>query len=595
MEAPGVGASGNPTPVVIAVAEPDAKSCTQARSSLRDADRLLHAAIASLTLGISPVSLLQAWQDWAIHLAIAPGKQAEILLKAIEKWNRLAQHVASCAAGASRPCISPLPHDRRFVSPEWQTPPFSLFQQSFLLAQQWWHNATVGVPGVSEKHGQLVEFWSRQMLDMLAPSNFILGNPQVLRRTIERGGANLVQGWVNLLADMTGATGLGEGDEPSFRPGRDVAVTPGDVVYRNDMIELIRYRPAAPAVRPEPILIVPAWIMKYYILDLSPANSLVRHLVEASYEVFCISWRNPGRAERDWSLDDYRRRGLMAALDVVSGAERRKVHAVGYCLGGTLLAIAAAAMARDDDDRLKSVSLLAALVDFHEPGEIGLFIDESQVSMIEDMMWSLGYLDQRQMAGAFQMLRSRDLLWSRIVRDYLMGERAPVTDLMAWNRDATRMPYRMHADYLRKLYLENELAHGRFDVDGRPIHLESIDVPVFAVGTTTDHVAPWRSVFRLTHLLDTDVDFVLTNGGHNAGIVSEPGREGRRIRHLSYRVGDAHPDADDWLATAVERPGSWWPEWVRWLDARSGQFTHLPQEPSRTSLGPAPGTYVFAK
>jgi polyhydroxyalkanoate synthase len=271
----------------------------------------------------------------------------------------------------------------------------------------------------------------------------------------------------------------------------------------------------------------------------------------------------------------------------------RKVHAVGYCLGGTLLSIAACAMARDGDDRLQSMTLLASLLAFDEPGEIGLFIDDTQVSMLEDLMWADGYLDQRRMAGAFQMLRSQDLIWSRMVRDYLIGERRPLTDLMAWNADTTRMPYRMHKQYLRWLYLGDDLAHGRYRVDGRAIHLEDIGVPVFAVATIADHVAPWHSVFRALELLDTDIDFLLVSRGHNAGIVSEPGHAGRWFRALRHPHGAAHPDADAWFAASKEQEGSWWPAWSEWLDSRSTGEAATDTLPGHASLAPAPGTYVL--
>ena len=570
-------------------------------SVFRTADRLVHAGIASLTLGISPISLLQAWQDWALHLAIAPGKQHEILAKGHEKLMLLAGFLALCASRSdpAEPCIQPLPQDRRFRDPLWRQFPFNAWQQSFLLWQQWWHNATVGVPGLSRQHERLVEFYSRQLLDMVSPSNFAPTNPEVLDRTLRTGGLNFVAGMENLLDDLARRIGdRSPAGAESYRPGIDVATTPGDVVFRNELIELIQYRPATSAVKAEPVLIVPAWIMKYYILDLSAQNSLIRHLVGQGFTIFCISWRNPGREQRDLSLDDYRRLGVMAALDAVEAiGGGKKIHGVGYCLGGTLLSIAASAMARDGDARLETLSLFAAQVDFDEPGELGLFIDESQIAMLEDVMWRAGYLDQRSMAGAFRMLRSQDLVWSRWVRDYLMGERAPMNDLAAWNADATRMPYRMHSDYLRQLYLGNDLAQGRFRVDGRPVHIEDIAVPVFAVGTVTDHVAPWQSVFKLTHLLDTDVDFVLTSGGHNAGIVSEPGRPGRSFRRLHYRHGDPHPDPAAWTASVAEEQGSWWPAWTGWLAGHSGGDIAPPEPGGGRSayapLCPAPGIYVM--
>jgi polyhydroxyalkanoate synthase len=562
-----------------------------------DADRLVHAAFAHAGSGVSPVSLLLAWQDWAMHLAMSPGKQLEVQAKAFEKWSRLARFCTACLAcgGEAAPCITPLPQDRRFADEAWGKPPFNFWQQSFLLAQQWWHNATVGVPGVSKKHERLVEFYSRQILDMFSPSNFAATNPEVLAKAVQTGGANFAAGFGNLVDDMARAQAGGPpAGAERFKPGVHVAVTPGDVIFRNSMMELIRYQPATAAVRTEPILIVPAWIMKYYILDLSPENSLIRYLVGQGFEVFCISWRNPRAEHRDWSLDDYRTHGVMTALDTVTAnAPARKVHAIGYCLGGTLLSIAAAAMARDGDERLQSVTLLASLLDFDEPGEIGLFIDEGQVSMLESLMWTEGFLDQRRMAGAFQMLRSQDLVWSRMVRDYLLGERRPVTDLMAWNADATRMPWRMHSQYLRRLYLDDDLAHGRYRVDGRAIHLEDIRAPVFAVATIADHVAPWRSVFKAVHMLDSDVDFALVNRGHNAGIVSEPGHAGRWFRLLRHRHGEAHPDPDAWLEATPEREGSWWPSWHGWLAAHSTGEIAVGQLPSPPSLGPAPGEYVL--
>lgn len=384
----------------------------------------------------------------------------------------------------------------------------------------------------------------------------------------------------------------------AYEVGRDLAVTPGKVVLRNALMELIQYAPATGTVRPEPVLIVLAWIMKYYILDLSPHNSLIRYLVGQGFTVFCISWRNPGPELREASLDDYRRLGVMAALDAVETiAGSHGIHAVGYCLGGTLLSIAASAMARDGDDRLKTVTLFAAQVDFEEPGELGLFIDESQVSFLEDVMWQEGTLDQRHMAGAFQMLRSQDLVWSRIVHDYLMGERAPMSDLMAWNADSTRMPYRMHSQYLRALFLDNDLTQGRFKADGHPVHVEDISVPVFVVGTETDHVAPWHSVFKIVHLFDTSVDFVLTSGGHNAGIVSEPGHPNRFYRHLVHREGVPHPDPDGWRAAAAVNAGSWWPTWTAWLSRHSGEPIAPPPMGCLpyAALCDTPGTYVRRK
>lgn len=562
-------------------------------------DRVFHSAVSSATLSMSPISLALAWQDWLLHLSGSPGKQMEIVKKRVRKNLRLAQISAEIAMkGHAESSIAPLPQDHRFTHPGWQTFPFNIIEQSFLLTQQWWHNATTGVSGVTAHHEKMVEFYSRQLLDMVSPSNFALTNPEVLQATMNEGGANLMRGFGHLVDDLSAVWTQDSKQKGAFVPGRDVAVTPGDVVFRNDLIELIQYRPTTPNVHVEPLLIVPAWIMKYYILDLSPDNSLVRFLVDQGYTVFCLSWINPDARHRDVSLDDYLRLGAMAALDAVTEITgSRSIHAAGYCLGGTLLSIAAAAMARDGDIRLKSLTLLAALVDFEEPGELGLFIDESQLAFLENSMWRQGYLDQRQMAGAFQLLHSQDLFWSRLVREYLLGNRQSTSDLIAWNADATRMPFRMHTDYLRQLYLNNDLSEGKFAVGGKAVHLEDIRVPVFAVGTTTDHVAPWKSVFKLLHLFDTDVDFVLTSGGHNAGIVSEPGHPRRAYQTLNYRLHHPHPDADSWVQSAPVQQGSWWLEWAKWLDGHSGG--ERPASPTGNAeagfpaLYPAPGQYVL--
>ncbi len=563
-------------------------------------DRALHASVARFTAGLSPAALAEAYLDWAMHLAASPGKQMQLLEKSARKTIRLAHYLGRCAieGQAATPCILPLPQDRRFVGAAWQTWPYNVFYQSFLLQQQWWHNATTGVRGVTRQHERALEFASRQFLDMVSPSNFFLTNPDVLQRTFEQGGMNIVRGSQNLVEDWEHAvSGRKPVGSDAFRVGRDVAATPGKVIYRNRLIELIQYAPTTSTVRPEPILIVPAWIMKYYILDLSPHNSLVTYLTGQGFTVFMVSWKNPGPEERDLSLDDYRKLGVMDAADVVSSVTSQPIHAAGYCIGGTLLAIAAAAMARDGDERLKSISLFAAQTDFHEAGELMLFINDSQLSFLEDLMWEQGFLDTKQMSGAFQMLRSNDLVWSRIVHDYLMGERTPMIDLLAWNADATRMPYKMHSEYLRRLFLENDLAEGRHHVDGKPVALTDVRAPLFVVGTTRDHVAPWRSVHKIHLLTDTEVTFLLTSGGHNAGIVSAPAGNRRTYQVLTKYNGEHYLDPDAWTAAAPAKAGSWWPEWASWLATRSGPPIAPPSFGAPASghrpLCDAPGTYVF--
>jgi polyhydroxyalkanoate synthase len=564
-------------------------------------DRSLHAAFARFTGGLSPAALTEAYMDWATHLVAAPGKRMQLIENATRKASRFARHIHKCAASGGRGelCINPLPQDRRFVGEAWQQWPYNAMYQGFLLQQQWWHNATTGIRGVTKQHENVVEFMSRQILDMMSPSNFLATNPEALQRTFEQGGMNLVRGTQHVLEDWERAIG---GRKPvgadEFVVGRNVAITSGKVIYRNRLIELIQYAPSTDTVRPEPILIVPAWIMKYYILDLSPHNSLVKYLTDQGFTVFMISWKNPGPEDRDLGMDDYGQLGVMAALEVVSEVtERKPVHAVGYCIGGTLLSIAAAAMARDHDDRLKSVTLFAAQTDFHQAGELMLFINDSQLSFLEDMMWEQGFLETKQMAGAFQMLRSNDLVWSRMVREYLMGDRYQMNDLMAWNADATRMPFRMHSEYLRRMFLRNDLAEGHFEVDGRPVALGDLDVPMFVVGTVRDHVAPWRSVHKIHMLTDTEITFLLTSGGHNAGIVSEPAAKNRNYQVLTRAREGRYTDADAWLAAAPEHSGSWWPEWVAWLRKHSTASTppptRLPASAGGATLCDAPGTYVL--
>lgn len=562
-------------------------------------DRLAVAQLAQWTNGISPAALTEAWFDWASHFALAPGKQVHMAMKAGRKALRLMHFAAANRPWSpAAPVIAPLPQDHRWDDPAWADLPYAWWQQSFLLLQQWWDAATRDVRGMDPHHERVVNFVGRQILDMLAPSNSILTNPALQRRIAETGGTCLIEGMLLLAEDVERMTRHSPpvGAE-AFKPGEQVAITPGEVVWRNELIELIQYTPATDKVRPEPVLIVPAWIMKYYILDLSPEDSLVRWMVGQGYTVFMISWRNPDGALRDRGMDDYRRLGPMAALDAVqaiTGAP--KVHGVGYCLGGTLLAIAAAAMARDGDDRLASMTLFAAQTEFSEPGELGLFIDSSELEFLDEMMWTRGYLESWQMAGTFELLRSNDLIWSRLIGEYLMGTRPPMNDLMAWNADGTRMPYAMHSEYLRRLFLNDDLAEGRFPVDGRPVSLSDLHLPIFAVGTETDHVAPWHSVYKLHLLTDSELTFLLTAGGHNAGVVSPPGHPRRHYRVLTRAAEGPYLDPDSWEREAAPHEGSWWPEWGAWLDARSGEPVAPPPmgapDKGYPSLAPAPGDYV---
>jgi polyhydroxyalkanoate synthase len=565
-------------------------------------DRSLHAGLARLTGGISPAAIASAYLDWAAHVFATPGRQLELLNQAAAGALASIDFAAQCALShKGDPCDCALPQDNRFRAKEWCAFPYNVYANSFLATERWWESATSNVRGVSRRHEDVVTFVTRQLLDTIAPSNFVLTNPQVLARIRDEKGRNLVRGWNNFIEDFQRlARGLPPAGTESYQVGKSVAVTPGKVVCLTRLAEIIQYAPTTQQVRPEPIVIVPAWIMKYYILDLSPANSLVKFLVDQGYTVFMISWKNPGPDDRDLDLDDYRREGVMPALDAataITGADQ--AHAVGYCLGGTLLAIAAAAMARDGDDRLKSLSFFAAQTDFTEAGELMLFIDESQVAFLEDMMWEQGYLASEQMASAFQLLRSNDLIWSRLVHDYLMGERSSMIDIMAWNADATRMPYRMHSQYLHSLFLDNDLAAGRFKVEGHPVALPDIRVPIFALGTEQDHVAPWRSVYKFHLLSDAGITFVLTSGGHNAGILSEPGHPRRHYRLAIKKPDQRYVDPDGWLARNAPREGSWWPAWEAWLAQRSGAKVPPPtlgkSDAGFAVLADAPGSYVLMK
>ncbi len=561
-------------------------------------DRAAHAMMARFTHGASPTAQAIAQLDWALHLAASPGKLGALADSALHKWLELGRLATGALIdGKDGPRASA--RDPRFRGDAWNLPPFRLWADAFQMSQTWWTEATTGVRGANAHHLRMVEFAARQALDAFSPSNWPGSNPEVIAQTVAEGGANLSRGLANAVADAErDAADLPPEGIEAFRPGETLALTPGKVVYRNRLIELIQYSPTTVTVGPEPVLIVPAWIMKYYILDLSPQNSYIRHLVAAGHTVFAISWKNPGSEERDLGLEDYRRLGPVAALDAIEAiCGETKVHGVGYCLGGTLLSIEAARQARDGDERFGSITLLAAQTDFTQAGELTLFIDESQLTLLEDMMWERGYLDTKQMAGAFQMLRSRDLVWSRIVHDYLLGKRVALNDLMAWNADATRMPYRMHAEYLRHLFLDNDLAEGRYLIDDRAVAIEDIRVPIFAVGTETDHVAPWTSVHKITLLSDSEVTFVLTSGGHNAGIVSEPGHKHRSYRIAVKTAEGPYVDAPHWREAAEPREGSWWLAWYDWLGGHSGARVPPPPmgapDKGLAPLADAPGTYVL--
>lgn len=560
-------------------------------------DRSQRAAIAKLTQGVSPYAVSEAAVDWAVHFWMSSGAQADVLARIAGNSMRLGIYAANRMMGSDAAPPFQQNGGNGFVNDElWSAPPFDLLRQGHLAAADVAMFAA-GIPrGMHAEDRRRIGFMTQQLMDAVAPWNNPLVNPGIWRYTMAEAGANLVRGCRNALDDMARSLERRppEGAE-AFKAGATVAVTPGTVVFRNRLIELICYHAETEETFAEPILIVPAWIMKYYVLDLSSHNSLVKFLVGRGHTVFMISWRNPGPEDRDLSFDDYRALGVMAAVDEVARLmPGRGIHACGYCLGGTILAIAAATMARDGDKRLQSLTLLAAQTDFSEAGDLMLFVDDSQVAFLEDMMWDQGVLDTHQMAGAFRMLRSNDLIWSRIIREYVMGNREKMSDLMAWNADQTRMPSLMHGQYLRGLFLENRLTAGRFAVEGKVIALRDIDVPVFLVGTEKDHIAPWQSVYKFRLFSDTEVTFVLASGGHNAGIVAELGLPNRSFRIGSAQAHEKYADPVSWRLDAETRDGSWWLAWDGWLASKSSPAKLPPPDiASMPDLGPAPGTYVF--
>ena len=574
---------------------------TQPAPTARDFDREFRAQVAQMTAGLAPTAFTTAWADWAMHLALAPAKQRELQEHVLERSRDTLAFALRALSGAP---VSPAEGfagdvDRRFKAEDWSQFPFNVYARTYQNMVALLKDAVRDVDGVTEYHDQLLEFALRMLLDATSPSNCLISNPEVLALTRSEQGQNLVRGLENLVEDLrrelSGVEPVGAED---FMVGDNVAATPGKVVFRNDLVELIQYMPTTKQVYAEPILIVPAWIMKYYILDLSPRNSMIKYLVDQGHTVFAMSWKNPDERDRHIGMDDYVEKGFFAALDAVTAiVPDRKVHSVGYCIGGTLLAIGAAALARDRDERLASITLFAAQTDFTEPGELAFFINPSQLAMLEATMHRKGVLESKQMAGAFVMLRAQDLFWQPMVDKYLKGRRDQMIDLMAWNADGTRMPWKMHSEYLYRLFLDNELATNRFPIGGRLVRLSDIRVPMFVVGTESDHVAPWKSVYKVDNLVRSDdFTFLLTSGGHNAGIVCGPVNPKRHYRIKTRRLADPHIAPDEWMETAAKYDGSWWPALQRWL-ARHSEAKSKPPAMGAARKGyraieDAPGQYV---
>ncbi|NNM61995.1 MAG: alpha/beta fold hydrolase [Steroidobacteraceae bacterium] len=557
----------------------------------------MRAQFAGMTGGLAPEVYVLAWLDWCTNLAQRPATQLELggmaASKAIDSWT-----FALNALGGKP--LAPAEADNRYGVEAWRHWPYNVYANSYRNVADWWQAALAGVPGVEAANARTLKLMGSNALEAVSPANYLATNPELLDTTRAESGRNLLRGmhlWLKDL-ELLFARDAVPRDKP-FVVGRDVAVTPGKVVMRNPLVELIQYDPVTPSVYAEPIVILPAWIMKYYILDLSPANSLVRYLVSQGHTVFMVSWKNPGPGDRDLGLDDYLQLGVRDVIETVAAiAPQSAMHMVGYCIGGTLLSIAAAAMAAQGERRIASLSLLAAQTDFSEPGELSLFISPAQLEMLEAAMQRTGVLTAEQMGGAFALLRSRDLLWVPAVNKYLRGQEIKPNDLMSWNADGTRMPCRMHTEYLRELYLHNKLARGEFVAQGERVDLSAVRWPMFVVGTETDHVAPWRSVYKARGLTrSNDYTFLLTSGGHNAGIVSGPVHPRRRHRMLSWSDETTSLSPEDWQHTAVLTEGSWWPSWQRWLVAHSSPTELAARVPGSDAAGfpalsDAPGDYV---
>ena len=569
-----------------------------------DASRQMLATLGQWTAGMSPQAFGGAWVNVLSHLVKAPGRQATIARDVLQKSLALAQFTGAALRGeAPAPAAEGTPYAQRFADPAWQKFPFNVLAQSFLAAAEVARTAVKEVPGADESAENLVGFTVREGLEVLAPDNYLPTNPQLVNQTLQENGQNLVRGAKHLAEDVQRMfKGLGPVGTEHYRVGEQTATCKGKVVLRNRLMELIQYSPTTESVFAEPVLIVPAWIMKYYILDLSPKNSLVKYLTDLGHTVFMISWKNPTAEDRDVTMDDYLTLGVLGALDAINAiVPKRKVHGVGYCIGGTLLSIATAALAARDDDRLATATMFAAQTAFSEPGELSVFISPAQLAMLEAMMWKEGVLESRQMGGAFQMLRTYDLLWSPSVTTYLKGERLGMNDLMSWNADGTRMAYRMHTDYLYQLYLNNDLAEGRYVALGETLNLADVTLPMFVVGTETDHVAPWKSVYKVGRLVrSADYTFCLTSGGHNAGIISGPQHPKRRHRVHHTKAGARLLSPEKYMEKAELHAGSWWPTFAAWLEQHSSKTRVAPPKMGAPKQGlkplcDAPGEYVLEK
>ncbi len=547
--------------------------------------------------GVDPLAIGNAFLDFTARLMSDPLTLARTQFEMWQDCLRLWQNTTLRMFGHEvEPVITPERGDRRFRDPAWDDNVlFDFIKQSYLLTARYILETVRSRDDVDEKTRQKVEFYTRQFVDALAPSNFVFTNPEVLRATVETRGENLLRGLRNMLEDLErgrGRLAIRTTDPDAFEIGRNIATTPGKVILRNELMELIQYAPRTERVYRRPLLIVPPWINKYYILDLQPKNSFIRFAVEQGFTVFVISWVNPDERLAHKSFEDYMREGPLAALDAVTRQTgEEEVTVIGYCLGGTLLAATLAWLRARGDERVKAATFFTTLVDFSEPGELGVFIDEEQLAALEEMMAQRGYLDGAEMATTFNLLRANDLIWSFVVNNYLLGKDPFPFDLLYWNSDSTRMPAAMHSFYLRKCYLENRLVEpGGITLAGVPIDLRRIDMPVYWVSTREDHIAPWKTTYAATRIYTGPKTFVLAGSGHIAGIINPAGS----TKYGYWLNPELPPEPEAWLEKAEHRAGSWWPHWAAWNAARSGERVPA-RDPAAGPLPPledAPGRYV---
>ena len=544
-----------------------------------------------------PLNIGHAFMEMTARMMANPAQLVQAQIGFWQDYLTLWSNTARRMMGGDAPAVIEEPRgDRRFKDDAWrENEVFDFIRQSYLLSSRYFTSVVQGTEGLDAKTAQKVDFYTRQFVDAMSPANFVMTNPEVLRRTAETGGANLLKGLTNLLSDQERGKGkqrIRMTDDSKFKVGENIAVTPGKVVFQNDLMQLIQYAPTTETVYKRPLVIFPPWINKFYILDLRPKNSLIRWAVEQGHTVFVASWVNPDEHLSEKGFDDYMKEGVLAALDAIEAATgERAVNAIGYCLGGTLLATTLAYMAVKKDTRIKTATYFVTMTDFEEAGELGVFIDEEQLQGLEERMGKRGFLDGREMATTFNMLRANDLIWSFVVNNYLLGQEPFPFDLLYWNDDSTRMPAKMHSFYLRRMYQANDLCKpGGITLLGTAIDLRKIKVPSYLVSTREDHIAPWKSTYRGTQLYAGPVRFVLAASGHIAGVVNPP--EGGKYSHWVNEELPASPD--EWFAGATELSGSWWPDWQRWVTGQDKAMVpaRVPGEGKLPALEDAPGSYV---